>query len=76
MKQEIHPKYEDVAVTCSCGEKFTTRSAIGKPELHIEVCSQCHPFYTGKQKNIDTAGRVDRFNKKFGGRSLTGKSSV
>lgn len=66
MKETGHPKYEDVAVTCSCGHKFTTRSTLGKP-LHVEVCAECHPFYTGKQKIVDTAGRVEKFNQKFGG---------
>lgn len=65
MKEAGHPKYSDIAVTCSCGSAFTTRSTMGKP-LHVEVCSECHPFYTGKQKIVDTAGRVERFNQKFG----------
>ena len=65
MKADIHPKYNEVQVTCSCGEAFTTRSTIGKP-LHVEVCSVCHPFWTGKQKIVDTAGRVERFRQKFG----------
>jgi len=65
MKADIHPKYADVQVTCSCGVSFTTRSTLGKP-LHVEVCSECHPFYTGKQKIVDTAGRVEKFNQKFG----------
>ena len=65
MKAEIHPKYNDVQVTCSCGVSFTTRSTLGKP-LQVEVCSECHPFYTGKQKIVDTAGRVEKFNQKFG----------
>ena len=65
MKPEIHPAYEDVKVTCSCGESFQTRSTVGH-DLQIEVCSQCHPFYTGKQKIMDTAGRVDKFRKKYG----------
>lgn len=64
MKSDIHPDYADVKVTCSCGNVFTTRSTLKKP-LHIEVCSACHPFYTGKQKIIDTAGRVEKFNKKY-----------
>jgi large subunit ribosomal protein L31 len=64
MKQDIHPNYAVVAVTCSCGNSFETRSTLGKP-LHVEVCSQCHPFYTGKQKIIDTAGRVERFRQKY-----------
>jgi large subunit ribosomal protein L31 len=65
MKLETHPGYEAVQVICSCGNKFTTRSTIGKPELHIEVCSVCHPFYTGKSKLVDTGGRVDKFKKRY-----------
>ena len=65
MKAGIHPEYNDVQVTCSCGNTFTTKSTLGKP-LHVEVCSACHPFYTGKQKIVDTAGRVEKFNQKFG----------
>jgi len=65
MKPEIHPSYNEIKVTCSCGNSFSTRSTADK-ELHIEVCSMCHPFYTGKQKILDTAGRVDRFNQKYG----------
>ena len=66
MKAEIHPTYNEVSVTCSCGNVFETRSTIGDKDLHIDVCSQCHPFYTGKQKMLDTAGRVDKFRKKYG----------
>jgi len=66
MKAEIHPNYSDVTVTCSCGNSFQTRSTVGKDELSIEVCSSCHPFYTGKQKIVDTAGRVDKFRQKYG----------
>ncbi len=65
MKPGIHPEYNDIAVTCSCGNKFETRSTLGK-DLHIEVCSACHPFYTGQQKIMDTAGRVDKFRKRYG----------
>jgi large subunit ribosomal protein L31 len=65
MKDAIHPKYAEIEVTCSCGNKFMTRSTSVKP-LHIEVCSACHPFYTGKQKIVDTAGRVERFRQKYG----------
>ncbi len=65
MKAEIHPAYGDVSVTCSCGNTFNTRSTSGK-DITIEVCSQCHPFYTGKQKLVDTAGRVDKFRQKYG----------
>ena len=64
MKEAIHPKYEEVEVRCACGNTFKTRST--KPELHLEICSACHPFFTGRQKLIDTEGRVERFNKKFG----------
>lgn len=65
MKPDIHPAYAEVKVTCSCGNVFTTRSTTGK-DLQIEICSVCHPFYTGKQKIIDTAGRVDRFRQRYG----------
>lgn len=65
MKADIHPEYQDIKVTCSCGNEFMTRSTL-KDELHIEVCSLCHPFYTGKQKIVDTAGRVDKFRRKYG----------
>ena len=68
MKAKIHPDYKEVEVTCSCGNKFVTRSTLGKP-LHVEVCSSCHPFYTGKQKIVDTAGRVEKFNQKYGKRT-------
>ena len=68
MKPEIHPKYKDLSVTCSCGNKFTTRSTLDDA-LHLDICSQCHPFYTGKQKLIDTAGRVDRFKQKYGNKA-------
>lgn len=64
MKTDIHPAYNEVAVTCSCGNKFSTRSTLTKP-LHIEVCSECHPFYTGTQKIVDTAGRVEKFRQKY-----------
>jgi large subunit ribosomal protein L31 len=64
VKEAIHPKYEEVEVRCACGNTFKTRST--KPELHLEICSACHPFFTGRQKLIDTEGRVERFNKKFG----------
>ncbi len=67
MKENIHPKYSEIEVTCSCGNTFTTRSTSGRP-LHIEVCSVCHPFYTGKQKIVDTAGRVEKFRQRYGKR--------
>ena len=63
MRTEIHPDYMETHVTCSCGNTFTTRST--KPELHVELCNKCHPFYTGKQKLVDTGGRVERFQKKY-----------
>ncbi len=66
MKTNIHPSYTDVKVVCSCGHAFTTRSTLGREQLQLEVCSECHPFYTGKQKMVDTAGRVDRFRQKYG----------
>jgi large subunit ribosomal protein L31 len=64
MKTDIHPKYHDCQVTCGCGNSFQTRATV--KELRIEICSQCHPFYSGKQKFVDSAGRVDRFVKKYG----------
>jgi large subunit ribosomal protein L31 len=64
MKASIHPKYGEIKVTCSCGNTFTTRSTLGK-DLHVEVCSACHPFYTGKQKIVDTAGRVEKFRQRY-----------
>jgi len=67
MKAGIHPKYEAITATCSCGNKVLTRSTMCE-DLNIDVCSECHPFYTGKQKVMDTGGRVDRFNKRFGNR--------
>ncbi len=66
MRANIHPEYKEVQVTCSCGHSFKTRSTIAKDTLLIEVCSNCHPFYTGKQKLVDTAGRVDKFRQKYG----------
>lgn len=64
MKQGIHPEYKEIKVACSCGSSFTTRST--GHDLLLDVCSMCHPFYTGKQKIVDTAGRVDRFQQKYG----------
>lgn len=66
MQADIHPEYNEVQVTCSCGNTFKTGSTIGQETLSIEVCSKCHPFYTGKQKLVDTAGRVDKFRQKYG----------
>lgn len=66
MKADIHPSYREIEVSCACGNKFKINSTSDQTELHIDVCNECHPFYTGKQKIIDTAGRIDRFKKKFG----------
>ena len=63
MKQGIHPEYVEATVKCACGETFKTRST--KPELRVDICSKCHPFFTGKQKFVDAGGRVDKFQKKF-----------
>jgi large subunit ribosomal protein L31 len=65
MKDGIHPAYQVTKVTCSCGNSFDTRSTLGH-DLHVEVCSVCHPFYTGKQKLVDTGGRVEKFRQKYG----------
>jgi large subunit ribosomal protein L31 len=67
MKANIHPNYVEAVVKCACGETFRTRST--KPEIHLEICSKCHPFFTGKQKLVDTAGRVERFNRKYSKKS-------
>jgi large subunit ribosomal protein L31 len=64
MKSGIHPNYTDAKITCACGNVIETRSTVG--DIEVEICSSCHPFYTGKQKLVDTAGRVERFNKKYG----------
>ena len=64
MKEGIHPDYVECKVTCGCGDSFVTRATM--PEIHIEICSKCHPFYTGKQKLVDSAGRVEKFQKKYG----------
>ncbi len=64
MKEGIHPKYEESTITCACGEVIKTHSTKG--DIRVEVCSKCHPFYTGKTKLVDTGGRVDRFKKRFG----------
>ena len=65
MKPEIHPNYVDCTVTCACGNTFPTRSTKGE-KLKVEICSNCHPFYTGKQKILDTAGRIEKFNRRYG----------
>ena len=72
MKDGIHPKYQDSVVVCGCGNTFTTRST--KPKIMVEVCSKCHPYFTGSVKFVDAAGRVDKFNKKFQGTYGKGKA--
>ena len=67
MKADIHPTYKPVKVACACGNKFETQATVKSGELHVDICSNCHPFYTGKQKFVDTAGRVEKFQKRFGG---------
>jgi large subunit ribosomal protein L31 len=63
MKQGIHPEYKAANVVCACGNRFETMATV--PEIHVDICAVCHPFYTGKQRLVDTAGRVDRFKKKY-----------
>ena len=74
MKPGIHPKYHVVEVRCACGNTFKTRST--KPELHLEICNACHPFFTGRQKLIDTEGRVERFTKRFGAQSVEARKTA
>ena len=73
MKQGIHPDYVETTVVCSCGNTFTTRSTAKSGQIHTEVCAACHPFYTGKQKILDTGGRVARFERRFGKKAGSGK---
>jgi large subunit ribosomal protein L31 len=70
VKPDIHPKYVETTVTCSCGNTFTTHSTAANGEIHSDVCSACHPFYTGKQKILDTGGRVARFERRFGKKAV------
>lgn len=65
MKANIHPEYKEITVNCACGNRFTTRSTLGH-DLNVEVCAACHPFYTGKQKIVDSTGRVEKFRQKYG----------
>ena len=69
MKPEIHPDYVETTVTCTCGNTFTTRSTLSNGVMHAEVCSACHPFYTGKQKIMDVGGRVEKFEKRYSSKS-------
>jgi len=73
MKQGIHPEYVTATVRCSCGEEFQTRSTV--PELRVDICSKCHPFYTGKQKLVDAGGRVERFERRYGKRQAPSTSA-
>ena len=66
MKANIHPDYQEITVTCSCGNTFKTCSTVGK-DLHVDLCSECHPFYTGKQRTVSAAGQVEKFRKRYGG---------
>jgi large subunit ribosomal protein L31 len=70
MKADIHPEYREIKATCSCGNVVETRSTLGE-DIHLDVCSACHPFYTGKQKVLDAGGRVERFRKRFGNRAAS-----
>ena len=72
MRKGIHPEYKPVKISCACGNEVETRSTAGK-DLTVEICSACHPFYTGKQKLVDSAGRIERFRRKYGDTKLTGK---
>ena len=74
MKPNIHPQYHEVAVHCACGATWTTGST--RKDLHLEICSNCHPFFTGRQKLIDTEGRVDRFTKKFGAQTVEARKTA
>jgi large subunit ribosomal protein L31 len=74
MKEKIHPNYVACTVTCGCGHSFKTRST--KPELKVEICSNCHPFFTGRQKLIDTEGRVERFMKKYGAQTVESRKKA
>ena len=72
MKPKIHPEYKEITVVCACGETFVTRST--RKEMRLEICSKCHPFFTGKQKLIDTAGRVERFHRRYAGTRPAGSA--
>ena len=74
MKPDIHPKYYEVEARCACGTTWKTRST--KPELHLEICSNCHQFFTGRQKLVDTEGRVERFTKKFGAQTVESRKQA
>ena len=71
MKEKIHPNYKESTITCACGNVVKTRSV--KPEIKVEICSKCHPYFTGKQKILDEAGMVEKFNRRYGKKSVSGK---
>ncbi len=73
MQHKIHPKYAEIEVSCTCGSKFKVNSTLGK-DLTLEICSNCHPFYTGKQKMVDTARRIERFQQKYGKKKAANKA--
>lgn len=74
MKKDIHPEYVDARIVCACGNVIETRSTV--PEIHVEICSNCHPFFTGKQKLVDTAGRVEKFRARYGLEKETGEPAA
>jgi len=76
MQTGIHPNYREIVVTCSCGNTFKTHSTFNKTEMHLDVCSNCHPFYTGKTKIVDTGGRVDKYNKRFSAMNIQEQRQV
>jgi large subunit ribosomal protein L31 len=76
MKEKIHPDYHEVLVVCACGSTFKTRSTYKSDILHMEICSKCHPFFTGKQKLVDSAGRVERFQRKYAGFKKTAPAAA
>ncbi len=76
MKTGIHPNYREITVACACGNAFKTRSTYKSDVLHLEICSRCHPFYTGKQKLIDSAGRIERFQRKYAGVKKPGSAAA
>ena len=76
MKPDIHPEYKETQVTCGCGEKFVTRSTVASGSIYVEVCSVCHPFYTGKQRILDTGGRVAKFEERFGKKNQLSKETA
>ncbi len=76
MQKDIHPKYHEVTFNCSCGHQFKVNSTIEQDEVHLDICSHCHPFFTGQQKMIDTAGRVERFRQRYAKKGAANKSDT